>query len=263
MIWPFAKKKRFNPRDIAPDGLFDAHSHLLWGLDDGPSDRAGTIEILDGLHALGYVQVAATPHRNPRMFPLHELREIETAIEDVAGERGDLGPEIVAGGEIMFDDSFIDDLENGSLPRLGAGSTYLVEFGAHPGAIPNAFEETVFLLQARDIAIVIAHGERHYDLQQDQRRVDLLRKGGAIIQIDLMSLIGGYGREAMKTAWRLLENGCADLVSTDLHSAAHMDKIAESLGELAEWDEAELVRLASTNPRLILAGDQWEIERHE
>jgi hypothetical protein len=42
-----------------------------------------------------------------------------------------------------------------------------------------------------------------------------------------------------------------------------MGEIARSLNELAEWDEAELVRLASTNPRLILAGDQWEIERHE
>jgi tyrosine-protein phosphatase YwqE len=263
MIWPFAKQKRFDPKDIAPEGLFDAHLHLLWGMDDGPSNRAGTIEILDGLHALGYVRVAATPHQNPRMFPLHGLQEIETAIADIAGERGGIGPEIVAGSEIMFDDSFMDDLENGSLPRLGAGNAYLVEFGAHPGAIPNAFEETVFRLQTREIAIVIAHAERHYDLQQDQRRVDLLRKGGAMIQIDLMSLIGGYGRNPMKTAWRFLENGSADLVSTDLHSAAHMGEIARSLSELAEWDEAELVRLASTNPRLILAGDPWEIERHE
>ena len=263
MIWPFAKRKLFNLRDIAPEGLFDAHLHVLWGFDDGPSDRAGTIEILDGLAELGYVRVAATPHLNPRMFPLRGPQEIETAIADIAGERGGIGPEIVAGGEIMFDDSFMDDMENGSLPRLGAGNTYLVEFGTHPGAIPNAFEETVFRLQTREIAIVIAHAERHHDLQQDQRRVDLLRSGGAMIQLDLMSLIGGYGRDSMNTAWRLLENGSVDLVSTDLHSAAHLGKIARSLSELAEWDEAELIRLASTNPRLILAGDQWEIERNE
>ena len=73
----------------------------------------------------------------------------------------------------------------------------------------------------------------------------------------------GYGRDPMKTAWRFLENGSVDLVATDLHNAAYMGEIARSLSELAEWDEAELVRLASTNPRLILAGDQWEIERHE
>ena len=42
--------------------MIDLHSHVLPGLDDGPRDVAGSLEILDAAAADGIATIAATPH---------------------------------------------------------------------------------------------------------------------------------------------------------------------------------------------------------
>jgi len=232
-------------------------------LDDGPKEQHQTNEILDAYSLLGYSTVAATPHFNHGMFPLSSVESIEETLATAAADREEHSPSIVAGAEIMFSDGFADQLDAGTLPRLGPSDTYLLEFGSQPGSVPLGFEENVFRLQTKEIALVIAHCERYADLQNNMRKLEQLRQGGAIIQINLMSLIGRYGRGPMKAAWKILENGLADIAASDLHSIEDIPRISQALSELYEWDPDDFIRLTATNPRRILEGNPWEIDKDE
>src|SRR5262245_36396537 len=44
-----------------PMGFVDLHSHVLFGLDDGSPDLPTSLTMLDGLAALGFSEVCATP----------------------------------------------------------------------------------------------------------------------------------------------------------------------------------------------------------
>src|SRR4030095_16166483 len=55
------KKKSHHPPDLS--GLVtDMHSHLVPGIDDGATDVANAIELINGLKELGYQKFIATPH---------------------------------------------------------------------------------------------------------------------------------------------------------------------------------------------------------
>ena len=47
----------------------DLHCHLLYGIDDGPKEPAGTVALARLLVAVGYGTVATTPHALPAARP--------------------------------------------------------------------------------------------------------------------------------------------------------------------------------------------------
>jgi len=262
MIWPFKKTRRhaFSPREAIPSGLVDVHSHILWGLDDGPASPEASDEMCRVYRELGYRTVVATPHHNHSMFDDPGGDAIRSRISRLA-ERNPEGPEILAGGEIMFDDTVWDRIAAGELPTLGPSKTYLVEFSPHPGGIPPGLDETIFRFQLKEIAVLIAHCERYPELASDRERLERLRTAGAIVQVNTMSLAGRYGRTHMKTAWSLLEEGLVDLLATDLHNPADARWILDALEEAHQWDPRALERLVSTNPGAVAAGDPWSVKR--
>jgi protein-tyrosine phosphatase len=265
MPWPFSKKAPKPPgfRELAPAGLFDLHGHALWGVDDGAADPAESMAILDGLAGLGYRGVALTRHHNHPMFQNTSEAVVDARARELQLARGDRPPALVIGAEIMIDERFVPELEAGALPCTAAPGIHLVEFAYGEGAVPGGFEELVFRQQVRGVTLIVAHAERYPDLQRDQARLAAIARAGALIQVNLMSLSGRYGRRTARTAWDLIAAGLADLVGSDLHHAVDLPIVAEGLAELARNEPAELVRLASTNPGLLLAGKPFEVERRE
>jgi len=244
-----------------PAGFADVHSHLLWGIDDGPPDRAGSLAMLEAYGRRGFTMVAATPHHDHPMFAPPARAVVVERSNELERLGGAGTPSIVPGGEIMFTDGFFDRIAAGALPTLGASRTYRVEFPTRPGGIPMGLDQAVFRLQLKEVALVIAHCERHRDLTGDGDLVDRLRRSGAFVQVNLLSIAGKYGREQLDTAWRLLEADKVDLLATDLHSADDAHLAGEALEDLQGWNAERLARLASTNPRAILQGAPWSIDR--
>jgi protein-tyrosine phosphatase len=233
------------------------------GVDDGAADMAESQRLLDGLAALGYRRLAVTPHYNPELFGAPTPDEVRSAVAAINRERGGNPPTVLTGAEIQLDDRFVEQVLAGELPGIADGPTYLVEFGHGYGTVPPGFEELLFRLQTKEIQLIIAHVERYADVQRDPRRLESLRRSGALIQVNLLSLTGKYGRGPRRTAWRLIEDGAADLVATDLHGAADLEPLGRALEELAELDAAALERLASTNPAAVLDGEPWEVAGRE
>jgi tyrosine-protein phosphatase YwqE len=265
MPWLFSKKSRSEPRlpELAPDGYYDLHSHALFGVDDGAADPAESHAILDGLAAIGYRGVALTRHYNHPMFENVGDDEVEARTEALRQDRTGRQPALLASAEVMVDERFVGELEGGLLPWIGAPRTHLIEFAYGQGTVPSGFEELVFKQQIKQTTMIVAHAERYPDFQRDHSRLEAVARAGALIQVNLMSLAGRYGRRTARTGWRIIENGLADLVSTDLHHAADLPTVRSGLEELARTDPDELIRLASFNPRQLFEGRPFEVSRRD
>ncbi len=262
MPWPFKKPKPVSSfRELAPKGLVDLHSHILPGLDDGPSSSHETITILDGMANLGYVSVACTPHfNNDALTP--DTSTQEKLVQEISSRRSNKLPELQTGAEVLFDDTFLPLEEQGRIPRIGSGRVYLIEFGFNPGSVPPGIEEMIFRFQVKEGTLILAHPERNADFVRDPSRLEQVAHAGALLQIDLLSLCAKYGRKTKRIAWEFLEEGLADIVASDLHSQAELSGLERALRDLSDWDKEEFVRLASTNPLKILKGRTNEVLRH-
>jgi len=265
MVWPF-RERRPKPskiRELAPAGLVDLHAHVLPGLDDGAADDAASRAMLDAYAALGYARVAATPHWHHSGFATPSLQEIARLVAAANTERSGAVPVLVPGAEIAFDERFLPALTADELPRLGRGRAYLLELCALPGGLPRGFDEIVFRFTTKGVTLVLAHVERVPDLRRDRGPISELRRAGALVQVDLVSLAGKHGRTARQHAWRLVESGSADVVATDAHAPRDFPLVERALEELALFDAAEAVRLAAENPGKILDGASDEVVRHD
>jgi protein-tyrosine phosphatase len=262
MPWPFKRtKQRPSFAIIATDGLYDTHCHFLPGLDDGARSMDETVAMLDGLERLGYVCVTATSHFSvSSMIP--DLESQKALIEEIASQRERSELEVLTGAEIVFDNMFSSQEEEGKLPRIGTGRTYLVEFGFHLGGLPPGVEEMVFRIQARGITLVLAHPERYIDFYRDPARLETLHQAGILLQMDLLSLAGGHGPEIEKLSESFLTKGIIDLVASDLHRPDQLGSLERALDKLAGMDKDEFVRLASINPRYLLEGSPDEVIRN-
>ena len=259
MPWPFTSKRDAPAPPIPPAGFQDLHNHLMPGVDDGAADMDETQQLLDELARLGYRRLAVTPHYNPELFGAPGPDEVRAAVGAINQVRNERAPTVLPGAEIQLDDRFFEQVQAGELPGIADTPTYLVEFGHGYGTVPHGFEELLFRLRAKEIQLIIAHVERYADVQRDPARLEPLRRGGALVQVNLLSLVGKYGRGPRRTAWHLIESRAADLVATDLHGTADLEPLRRALVELGEHDPGELERLASVNPAAVLDGEPWEV----
>ena len=87
-------------------GFVDLHSHVLYGVDDGATDEAAALAMLDGLAALGITEQCVTPHQKAGQY-LPSQGQIEAALAAVERVRRPGHPTLRLGAESMWDDVFI------------------------------------------------------------------------------------------------------------------------------------------------------------
>lgn len=245
--------------DFAPDGLFDIHNHILPAIDDGASNMDEAFKMLDELNQLGYSQIAVSPHFDSSKFtPNIETQNL--IIHQLDSKRTRIPPAISPGAEITFDDLFTNNDPSVFPTIAGQGEAHLLEFGLMPGSIPLAAEENIFGLKVKGFTCVLAHPERIPDLQRDPSRLESLIQAGALIQMNLMSLVGRYGRTARKLAIKILEKNQAHFAATDMHSINDIKGIKQGIDELAYMNRDKFKRLLSTNPRAVIEGRVDDVE---
>ena len=112
------------------------------------------------------------------------------------------------------------------------------------GGVPASFDEALFRLALRGFTAVIAHPERSEAFQQQPERLAALVEQGALLQLTAGAFTGAYGRSARDLSERLVRDGNAHVLGSDVHRAggsrpglaAARDELGRSgLGELADW----------------------------
>jgi len=219
----------FGSRKVKPDLSFlgiDMHSHLLPGLDDGLSDISDTIAFIRELHSLGYHKLICTPHIFSDMYPntpetiLPGLQLVRSALE----EQG-IPVQLEAAAEYMVDMDMQLYLE-ADKPLLSFGKNLVLIEMSYIAASHN-IEEVIFKLRMKGFQPVLAHPERynfyHRAFSKYERFTDL----GCLLQVNLLSLLGYYGKPVKQVAEKLIASEMVSLLGTDMHHQNHLDALKD------------------------------------
>jgi protein-tyrosine phosphatase len=233
-------------------GFVDLHSHVLPGVDDGATDEAAALAMLDGLAALGVTEQCVTPHQKAGQY-LPSWDHIEAALAVVERLRRPGHPTLRLGAESMWDDVFIRRLAEDQLPYYRETSAFLVE--VPPPLLPPGMIDRLFKLRLRNQLAVLAHPERYQPLWSDDELARSLRRVCAFV-VDLGAVGGFHGRRETRAARHLLETGLACAVATDLHQVGDLQQAAAGLAWIdKKLGHAAVTRLFDHAPRAILAGE--------
>jgi len=213
-------KKKHEKADLSPL-VADMHSHLIPGIDDGAPDLETSLELIRGMVDLGYKKIITTPHIMGEIYdngPGNILAGAEIVREAIKRENIDI--EFSAAGEYMLDDHFSTLLEEDQPLLTIKDNLVLVEFSFVNA--PYGFKEKIFMMQIKGYRPILAHPERYGYFHGNKKIYDEFKNMGCLFQVNLLSLIGYYGKAMQDMAHNLIERGDVNLLGTDLHHAKHM-----------------------------------------
>lgn len=190
----------------------DLHSHILPGVDDGPRTRAESEAMLDAAYAGGVRTLCLTPHFHPGYFGdnAQKSREAFALLREYAARRY---PELKLhlGNELCYGLDAPQWLADGLCRTLADTDFVLVDFFEKESErnILRGLER----LLAAGYRPILAHAERYAGLS-----VNALRSiTGVLVQLDSLSLTGGFGLAARLRAHALLKADLVDLAASDGH----------------------------------------------
>ncbi len=218
-------KKRNN--EAVPENLpfaTDIHSHILPGIDDGSPDIETSVQLIQGLYNLGIRKSIATPHIIGDMYR-NTPATIADALEKTkaACVTAGIDIELYAAAEYMLDDYFLELLQKKE-PLLTLEKNILLTEISYTSTPQNLPEITSAII-TNGYMPILAHPERYHYYQQNFDQFFRLKEMGFVLQVNILSLTGYYGKRAEKAAKFILEEGLAQLVGTDLHHHRHLDAL--------------------------------------
>lgn len=217
----FSKKNKIT--DISWLGV-DMHSHILPGIDDGSPDITTSVRFVKSLAELGFEQLIATPHILKELYP-NTKESITKAKQDLqaALNKDNISTKLGAGAEYMIDQDFDLDEDLCSLDQkhLLIEMSYLSE---SPG-----ISQTIFDVEIKGYKPVLAHPERYTFYFKDKTRLKRFKEKGCLLQLNLLSVLGYYGKDVKQLAELLLKEKMYDLAGTDLHHDKHLNTLTESV----------------------------------
>jgi len=238
--------------------VLDLHNHVLFGLDDGCRTLEESEALCAAAKAAGHVGFVATPHIRAGMFD-NQPDGIRRRRDEVRATVEAAGLELFLGAEYYFDAELLPAAQAKRLLTLGETSRYvLTELPA--SRLPLRFDEVLYEVRVAGYVPVIAHPERCAGVQADlDGALAALAEVGALLQLDLGSLVGRYGRAAKKAAEKLVKQGAYHVAAGDLHRPGDVAEIiAPALAALSKLLKKRRLQerldvLTVTNPRRIVA----------
>ena len=199
----------------------DIHSHLLPGIDDGSPDIATSIELLKELNAAGLNRFICTPHILGDMYR-NTPDTINNALERLqkAVRQHGLNVELSAAAEYMMDDYFMELLRKKE-PLLTLTKNHVLTELSYATA-PVNLEKMAFELNINGYQPLMAHPERYFYFHKDYAMYHRMKELGFLLQVNLLSITGYYGKSVAKAAKYIIENNLHDFVGSDLHHVNHL-----------------------------------------
>ena len=196
------------------NNIFDIHTHILFGVDDGARDLQMSLSMLQMAYDDGIGAVFLTPHTDKGCFDFEKAKRNISELIKAAGEQR---PKIFTGCEIMYSPSVCESLKKGKLPTL-AGSRYvLCEFA--PAQTAKEIKDAVGNLCRSGFYPILAHVDRYSALKK--AHIAELVESGAFIQLSSRSVTGVNGIAKRMFCDSLLKKSLVHFIASDAHSTNH------------------------------------------
>lgn len=238
--------------------MIDLHAHVLPGIDDGPANLDGALELIAACEADGIHTLAATPHirfDHPDVVPA-ELADRAARLGEAVRTAG-LGVRVVVGGEIDLLWSQRASDEELRLVSYGQrGSDLLVE--TPYGELPPNFETALFELALRGYRTLLAHPERSPTFRRDPDRLVALVAKGVLVQVTAAAIAAPRkGSASARFARALIDETLVHVIASDAHAVggSRSPGLREAVEAAARTAPLRAAWMVSDAPAAILAGE--------
>ena len=234
--------------------MFDLHSHILPGFDDGARNGETSLAMINTAERTGTRQIIATPHvMEGAWIPLWS--DIITGCQELqmVADDSNLDINILPGAEVALYPDMLKLITGPGPYCINGGRYMLVELPS--SVIPLYADEFFFTLQLYGITPILAHPERHPGIRRDVTILEKWIKHGVLVQVNGPSLTGKLGDKIKVTAEKLLKLGLVHCIGSDAHNNSYRSpdlererkKIRELIG--TRWAEQILFE----NPECIVS----------
>jgi protein-tyrosine phosphatase len=243
--------------------MIDLHSHILFGIDDGPKAIEESIQMCRIGYQDGIRTIVATPHilpgiyQNNRSTILYKVQELNEALvhSELRTQNSELSLNILPGADVHFSFDILQRYEEGEIVTVNDQGRYLMIEFAFQG-VPYQAEEVLFKLLTKGITPIISHPERNMEVGERPKRYYEMIRIGCLGQVTAMSLTGNFGTGVRRTAEKLLSKRLIHIIASDAHSTDGRPPILSAAVKAAEKivGKAEAMRMVTEYPQAILEG---------
>ncbi|AQQ54216.1 tyrosine-protein phosphatase [Planococcus lenghuensis] len=232
--------------------MLDMHSHILYGVDDGPTTKTESLHLIEQAVNAGVTDIIATSHAFHPQFHVQattireQIAELSTELQD-----RQIPLKLHTGQELRLKDVLTDKIAEGEALTL-AGSRYvLIELPSN--TVPAYTIPVIQQLLGMNLIPIIAHPERNKAIAEKPNRLYRLITNGALGQITAGSLAGHFGRAIQKTAMQLVEANLVHTYGSDVHNIKTRPALFnEGLDHLEKRKKHEVIDiLLENNDRII------------
>ena len=238
--------------------MIDIHSHLLPGIDDGPKTLEKSILAITKMLSSDISDFFATPHYIRSTYPNRSdvvqraIDLVKTEIDEKFSDR-----QIVKGAEVYLEENIHEDIKNFNL-NLGGSRYVLVE--SNRLEFPSNTNDLLYDILKSGYTPILAHPERYHDVSANPSVIEDFMFRDTLMQVNLTSLTGQYGKSAMETAWTLLDRGHVHFLASDNHGQFLTDQIKKILALVEkEYDSYTVELLTEINPEKVINNDEIDV----
>lgn len=229
--------------------VFDIHSHILPGVDDGSKNLEETFEMLKMMTSSGVNTLVATPHYYSDLSVNDFLEIRNSAYNQIANSKkysNDM-PGIVLASEVYLEYDIHKNPDIGKL-RIGDTDYILIEL---PFSKVNewVYEELFKISSKFGLNIILAHIERYFEFVKTEE-LKRFREMEIYFQVNIDNLKSSLGKSIQ---YKYIKNGIADFIGSDCHNTTTRKPcMGEAVNYLSRKLGDDKVNELMNNARLML-----------
>lgn len=205
--------------------LFDMHSHILAGVDDGARTVSDSVKLLNCLKEQGICNVCLTPHFYSNEQSVNDFVTKRNKAFELLKDSIPDGINVVLGAEVfvcnyMFGNNDLSSITYGNSKFILAEFSYDAHFSDHTMSYFIKIKENYRLNP------VLTHVERYSALMKDKSLIRELKDMGVIIQTNISSYTKKTSMLKRRKMLKLVENDYIDILGSDAHSFRHSSPVA-------------------------------------
>lgn len=242
--------------------MIDMHCHIVPYTDDGAKDTETSIQMGRKAESLGYKAILATSHyivHDNELVNSEFLDNVEKLNELYQMENIDL--RIYTGNEIFFTNDIVELVKEKKVCTLANSRYVLIELPLFNKIIPmNVYDEFNKLQDAGYIP-VLAHPERYDFVSENIETLVTLIESGVLLQANIASISGKYGRQAKKNLKNMLKRNMVHFLGTDSHSTSVYEIYEKCMKKIKKLvnDEERFEKILIENPNHVINDEKIDI----
>ncbi len=243
---------------LEENNLIDIHSHIIFGVDDGPQTIEESRSLLIDAYKQGVRMIVATSHRRIGMFETSEDR-IEENFESVQKLAKEVASDLTVlyGAEIYYSSELMEKLEKKMIPSINGSSYVLVEFNRNI-TFWEIKSGLINILRLGYIP-VIAHVERYQALDMNEEYLKEIINMGCYVQINSSSVLkakwfSDKNKVLKKRAKYFLDRDLVHCIASDMHHLSERPSFMKEAFDFIskKYGRRKAKKLFVDNPKLII-----------